>query len=226
MLGKDAWFLDKETFPFLSLHSPHGADPLVLSASGPSDWWPGGLGPALAVRSGPRFFSRAQLPAGAGLRRKTLGPGRQRHGRRCPFFPRGRPGAARRREDASGRRGRRRGEGPGGVGEFPARPPPPRPKRSAVVCETQDGGAAVSGGGGRAARAEAVRRRQRFSSGKMECFHGRCLRPIRKQITLHSDSSFEKSMEILSENVNRRHFGRQLAKPKSDPKKEYKEERW
>ncbi|XP_009995966.1 PREDICTED: ATPase family AAA domain-containing protein 2 [Chaetura pelagica] len=38
-----------------------------------------------------------------------------------------------------------------------------------------------------------------------------------------SDSSFDKSMEILSENVNRRHFKRQLAKPKSDPKKEYKE---
>uniref|UniRef100_A0A8C3PYW7 ATPase family AAA domain-containing protein 2 n=1 Tax=Chrysolophus pictus TaxID=9089 RepID=A0A8C3PYW7_CHRPC len=65
---------------------------------------------------------------------------------------------------------------------------------------------------------------QRFSSGKMECFHGHCLRPIRKNITLRSDSSFEKSMEILSENVNRRHFGRQLTKPKSDLKKEeYKE---
>ncbi|XP_004940083.2 ATPase family AAA domain-containing protein 2 isoform X2 [Gallus gallus] len=67
-------------------------------------------------------------------------------------------------------------------------------------------------------------RSARFSSGKMECFHGHCLRPIRKNITPRSDSSFEKSMEILSESVNRRHFGRQLAKPKSDPKKEeYKE---
>lgn len=62
-------------------------------------------------------------------------------------------------------------------------------------------------------------RSARFSSGKMECFHGHCLRPIRKNITPRSDSSFEKSMEILSESVNRRHFGRQLAKPKSDPKK-------
>ncbi|XP_072184827.1 ATPase family AAA domain-containing protein 2-like isoform X2 [Excalfactoria chinensis] len=71
-----------------------------------------------------------------------------------------------------------------------------------------------------AAGSERRGRSARFSSGNMECFHGHCLRPIRKQITLHSDSSFEKSMEILSENVNRRHFGRQLAKPKSDPKKE------
>ncbi|XP_052559918.1 ATPase family AAA domain-containing protein 2 isoform X2 [Tympanuchus pallidicinctus] len=67
-------------------------------------------------------------------------------------------------------------------------------------------------------------RSARFSSGKMECFHGHCLRPIRKNITVHSDSSFETSMEILSENVNRTHFGRQLTKTKSDLKKEeYKE---
>ncbi|XP_065608190.1 ATPase family AAA domain-containing protein 2 [Cyrtonyx montezumae] len=63
-----------------------------------------------------------------------------------------------------------------------------------------------------------------FSSGRMECFHEHCLRSVRKNITLCSDSSFEESMEILSENVNRRHFGRQLTKLKSDTKEEkYKE---
>ncbi|NXN69829.1 ATAD2 protein, partial [Himantopus himantopus] len=63
-----------------------------------------------------------------------------------------------------------------------------------------------------------------FSSGKIECFNGHCLRSRRKTMPPCSDSSFNKSMEILSENVNRRHFMRQLAKPKSDQKKEeYKE---
>ncbi|XP_075561822.1 ATPase family AAA domain-containing protein 2-like [Pelecanus crispus] len=47
---------------------------------------------------------------------------------------------------------------------------------------------------------------------------------MRKNMPPCSDSSFDKSMEILSENVSRRHFTRQLAKPKSDPKEEeYKE---
>ncbi|XP_009879302.1 PREDICTED: ATPase family AAA domain-containing protein 2 [Charadrius vociferus] len=47
---------------------------------------------------------------------------------------------------------------------------------------------------------------------------------MRKNMPPCSDSSFDKSMEILSENVNQRHFTRQLAKPKSDQKKEeYKE---
>ncbi|NXN29596.1 ATAD2 protein, partial [Nycticryphes semicollaris] len=59
-----------------------------------------------------------------------------------------------------------------------------------------------------------------FSSGKIECFNGHCLRSMRKNMPPCSDSSFDKSMEILSENVNRRHFTRQLAKPKSDSKKE------
>ncbi|NXW07635.1 ATAD2 protein, partial [Fregetta grallaria] len=63
-----------------------------------------------------------------------------------------------------------------------------------------------------------------FSSGKIECFNGHCLRSMRKNMPPCSDSSFDKSMEILSENVNQRHFTRQLAKPKSDQKKEeYKE---
>ncbi|XP_009469346.1 PREDICTED: ATPase family AAA domain-containing protein 2 [Nipponia nippon] len=47
---------------------------------------------------------------------------------------------------------------------------------------------------------------------------------MRKNTPPCSDSSFDKSMEILSENVNRRYFTRELAKPKSDQKKEeYKE---
>ncbi|NWQ93741.1 ATAD2 protein, partial [Burhinus bistriatus] len=58
---------------------------------------------------------------------------------------------------------------------------------------------------------------------KIEYFNGHCLRSMRKTMAPCSDSSFDKSMEILSENVNRRHFTRQLAKPKSDQKKEYKE---
>ncbi|NXK06734.1 ATAD2 protein, partial [Herpetotheres cachinnans] len=63
-----------------------------------------------------------------------------------------------------------------------------------------------------------------FSSGKIECFNGHCLRSMRKNMPPCSDSSFDKSMEILSENVSRRHFTRQLAKPKSDQKKgDYKE---
>ncbi|KAM6283304.1 ATPase family AAA domain-containing protein 2 isoform 2-T2 [Porphyrio hochstetteri] len=63
----------------------------------------------------------------------------------------------------------------------------------------------------------------KFSSGKIECFNGHCLRSMRKSVTPCSDSSFEKSMEILSENVNRRHFRRHLAKPQSDNKiQEYK----
>ncbi|NXJ93769.1 ATAD2 protein, partial [Corythaixoides concolor] len=63
-----------------------------------------------------------------------------------------------------------------------------------------------------------------FSSGKIECFNGHCLRSMRKNMPPCSDSSFDKSMEILSENVNPRHFTRQLAKLKSDQKKEdYKE---
>ncbi|XP_069636094.1 ATPase family AAA domain-containing protein 2 [Haliaeetus albicilla] len=72
-------------------------------------------------------------------------------------------------------------------------------------------------GSGRADEAE-------FSSGKIECFNGHCLRSMRKNMPPCSDSSFDKSMEILSENVNQRHFTRQLSKPKSDQKKEeYKE---
>ncbi|XP_074941847.1 ATPase family AAA domain-containing protein 2 isoform X1 [Phalacrocorax aristotelis] len=63
-----------------------------------------------------------------------------------------------------------------------------------------------------------------FSSGKIECFNGHCLRSMRKNMPPCSDSSFDKSMEILNENVSQRHFTRQLAKLKSDPKKEeYKE---
>ncbi|NWX67459.1 ATAD2 protein, partial [Alca torda] len=86
-----------------------------------------------------------------------------------------------------------------------------------------------SGAASAATRAAESRRSRRtgeaeFSSGKIDCFNGHCLRSMRKNMPPCSDSSFDKSMEILSENVNRRHFTRQLAKPKSDPKKqEYKE---
>ncbi|XP_065687664.1 ATPase family AAA domain-containing protein 2-like isoform X2 [Patagioenas fasciata] len=45
-----------------------------------------------------------------------------------------------------------------------------------------------------------------FSSGKTECFNGHCLRSMKKNMSSCSDSSFDKSMGILSENVNRRHF--------------------
>ncbi|XP_035173286.1 ATPase family AAA domain-containing protein 2 [Oxyura jamaicensis] len=60
-----------------------------------------------------------------------------------------------------------------------------------------------------------------YSSGSIECFNGHCLRSMRKSILRCSDSSFEESMAILSENVNRGHFSRQLTKLKSDRKKEY-----
>ncbi|KAJ7395163.1 ATPase family AAA domain-containing protein 2 isoform X2 [Pitangus sulphuratus] len=77
-------------------------------------------------------------------------------------------------------------------------------------------GSAKAAGSRRAGKAE-------FSSGNVECFNGHCLRSMRKNMPPCSDSSFDKSMEILSENVNR-HFSRQLAKPKSDAKKDdYKE---
>ncbi|XP_061303758.1 ATPase family AAA domain-containing protein 2 [Pezoporus flaviventris] len=63
-----------------------------------------------------------------------------------------------------------------------------------------------------------------YSSTKMKCFGGHCLRSMRKSMPPCSDSSFDKSMEILSENINRRHLTRQLAKQKSKQKKEdYKE---
>uniref|UniRef100_A0A8C4ULJ4 ATPase family AAA domain-containing protein 2 n=1 Tax=Falco tinnunculus TaxID=100819 RepID=A0A8C4ULJ4_FALTI len=86
-----------------------------------------------------------------------------------------------------------------------------------------------SGAASAAARAEGSRGprttdKAEFSSGKIECFNGHCLRSMRKNMPPCSDSSFDKSMEILSENVNRSHFTRQLAKPKSDQKKDnYKE---
>ncbi|KAM9163982.1 ATPase family AAA domain-containing protein 2 isoform 3-T3 [Pangshura tecta] len=78
--------------------------------------------------------------------------------------------------------------------------------------------AAASGsrGAGRAPEATG----SEFSSGKAECFTGRSLRPMRKSNLHSSDSSFDKSMEILSENVNGRHFTRQLAKLQADQKNE------
>ncbi|XP_075271719.1 ATPase family AAA domain-containing protein 2 [Opisthocomus hoazin] len=84
---------------------------------------------------------------------------------------------------------------------------------------THSGAASAAGARGARRTGEAE-----FSSGKIECFNGHCLRSMRKNMPPSSDSSFDKSMEILSENVNRRHFTRQLAKLKSGQKKEdYKE---
>ncbi|XP_035412100.1 ATPase family AAA domain-containing protein 2 isoform X2 [Cygnus atratus] len=60
-----------------------------------------------------------------------------------------------------------------------------------------------------------------YSAGSIECFNGHCLRSMRKSMLRCSGSSFEESMAILSENVNRGHFSRQLTEPKSDRKKEY-----
>ncbi|XP_038246741.1 ATPase family AAA domain-containing protein 2 isoform X4 [Dermochelys coriacea] len=78
--------------------------------------------------------------------------------------------------------------------------------------------AAASGsrGAGRAPEATG----SEFSSGKAECFTRHSLRPMRKSNLHSSDSSFDKSMEMLSENVNGRHFTRQLAKLQADQKNE------
>ncbi|XP_032855550.2 ATPase family AAA domain-containing protein 2 isoform X2 [Tyto alba] len=81
---------------------------------------------------------------------------------------------------------------------------------------TRSGAAAGAAGSRGARRTEEAE----FSSGKIECFDGHCLRSVRKNMPPCSDSGFDKSMEILSENVNGRHFTRQLAKPKSEQKKE------
>ncbi|XP_065524978.1 ATPase family AAA domain-containing protein 2 isoform X2 [Lathamus discolor] len=77
----------------------------------------------------------------------------------------------------------------------------------------------------RAAGSRGTRRadEDEYSSSKMECFGGHCLRSMRKSMPPCSDSSFDKSMEILSENINQRHLTRQLAKQKSTQKKDYKE---
>ncbi|XP_071659922.1 ATPase family AAA domain-containing protein 2-like isoform X3 [Patagioenas fasciata] len=87
---------------------------------------------------------------------------------------------------------------------------------------TRSGAAAAAA---RAAGSRGTRRANEaeFSSGKTECFNGHCLRSMKKNMSSCSDSSFDKSMGILSENVNRRHFTRELAKLKSAEKKEYKE---
>ncbi|KAM6444341.1 ATPase family AAA domain-containing protein 2-like [Rhynochetos jubatus] len=62
-----------------------------------------------------------------------------------------------------------------------------------------------------------------FSSSKTECLGGRRLESMRKNMLPCSDCSLDKSMAILRENVNQRHFTRQLAKLKSDRKRDCKE---
>ncbi|XP_064363913.1 ATPase family AAA domain-containing protein 2 isoform X4 [Dromaius novaehollandiae] len=94
-------------------------------------------------------------------------------------------------------------------------PPPLGGRRVWTRSGAASAAAGPKGAGGAARAAEAE-----FSSGKIECFNGHCLRSMRKSIPPSSDSSFDKSMEILSENVNGRHFTRQLAKLKADKKSE------
>nr|XP_028592039.1 ATPase family AAA domain-containing protein 2 isoform X1 [Podarcis muralis] len=70
-------------------------------------------------------------------------------------------------------------------------------------------------GGDKARRAVAE-----FSSDK-ECEHLRSLRSMRKNNQHYSDSSFDKSVTMLSENgINRKHFTRQLARQQADKKNE------
>nr|XP_008163394.1 ATPase family AAA domain-containing protein 2 isoform X3 [Chrysemys picta bellii] len=94
--------------------------------------------------------------------------------------------------------------------------PAPRSRRMGTRSAAAASGSKCSRGAGRAPEAPG----SEFSSGKAECFTGRSLRPMRKSNLHSSDSSFDKSMEMLSENVNGRHFTRQLAKLQADQKNE------
>ncbi|XP_034619450.1 ATPase family AAA domain-containing protein 2 isoform X3 [Trachemys scripta elegans] len=94
--------------------------------------------------------------------------------------------------------------------------PAPRSRGMGTRSAAAASGSKCSRGAGRAPEAPG----SEFSSGKAECFTGRSLRPMRKSNLHSSDSSFDKSMEMLSENVNGRHFTRQLAKLQADQKNE------
>ncbi|XP_044860543.1 ATPase family AAA domain-containing protein 2 isoform X5 [Mauremys mutica] len=91
-----------------------------------------------------------------------------------------------------------------------------RSRRMGTRSAAAASGSKCSRGAGRAPEATG----SEFSSGKAECFTGHSLRPMRKSNLHSSDSSFDKSMEMLSENVNGRHFTRQLAKLQADQKNE------
>lgn len=73
---------------------------------------------------------------------------------------------------------------------------------------------------GRGARRAPSAAGNEFSSNNTECFTGHSLGPIRKSNLHSSDSSFDKNMEMLRENVNGGHFTRQLAKLQADKKNE------
>ncbi|CAM4495831.1 unnamed protein product [Lepidochelys olivacea] len=94
--------------------------------------------------------------------------------------------------------------------------PAPRSRRMGTRSAAAASGSKCSRGAGRAPEATGGE----FSSGKAECFTGHSLRPMRKSNLHSSDSSFDKSMEMLNENVNGRHFTRQLAKLQADQKNE------
>ncbi|XP_048697548.2 ATPase family AAA domain-containing protein 2 isoform X4 [Caretta caretta] len=94
--------------------------------------------------------------------------------------------------------------------------PAPRSRRMGTRSAAAASGSKCSRGAGRAPEATG----SEFSSGKAECFTGHSLRPMRKSNLHSSDSSFDKSMEMLNENVNGRHFTRQLAKLQADQKNE------
>uniref|UniRef100_A0A7M4FWI4 ATPase family AAA domain-containing protein 2 n=1 Tax=Crocodylus porosus TaxID=8502 RepID=A0A7M4FWI4_CROPO len=72
----------------------------------------------------------------------------------------------------------------------------------------------------RAGAAAARAQSSEFSSDKVERFTGHCLRSMRKNNLSSSDSSFDNSMKVLSENVNGRHFTRQSAKLQAAKKNE------
>ncbi|XP_050796540.1 ATPase family AAA domain-containing protein 2 isoform X4 [Gopherus flavomarginatus] len=91
-----------------------------------------------------------------------------------------------------------------------------RSRRMGTRSAAAASGSKCSRGAGRAPEATG----SEFSSGKAECFTGHSLRSMRKSNLHSSDSSFDKSMETLSESVNGRHFTRQLAKLQADQKNE------
>ncbi|XP_025065682.1 ATPase family AAA domain-containing protein 2 isoform X2 [Alligator sinensis] len=72
----------------------------------------------------------------------------------------------------------------------------------------------------RAGAAAARAQSSEFSADKVERCTGHRLRSMRKNNLSSSDSSFDNSMEVLSENVNGRHFTRQSAKLQADKKNE------
>uniref|UniRef100_A0A8C8R5J4 ATPase family AAA domain-containing protein 2 n=1 Tax=Pelusios castaneus TaxID=367368 RepID=A0A8C8R5J4_9SAUR len=94
--------------------------------------------------------------------------------------------------------------------------PAPRSRRAGPRSDAAGPGRKSGRGAGRTAGAAG----SEFSSDKVKCFTGHSLRSVRKNNLHSSDSSFDKSMDMLSENDNGRHFTRQLAKLQADKKNE------